>query len=161
MTYTTGTQISKFILNYIICQYGVPQSIITNNGRPFKNQELHHLYEYFHIQHHFYTTYYPQGNGQVEASNKTIIKILKKIVNDVDHDWHLQLNPALWDYHTSIHTPTSTTPYYLVFGFEAILPIEFKIPSLRVSLKGNIHDEEYQVSRLNELEFLDEQISKA
>ena len=95
MTYITGKQISKFILNYLIYHYCVPQAIISDNGTPFKNQEVCNLCEKFKIQHCFSTPYYPQGNGQAEATNKTILKILKKIVNDAGHDWNLQLNPAL------------------------------------------------------------------
>ena len=77
-------------------------------------------------------------------------------MNDAGKDWHVQLNPALWAYRTSIHTPTGATPYSLVYGSEAILPLEVEIPSLRVSLKGLIPDEEYRVNRLQELELLDE-----
>jgi len=104
----------------------------------------------------FSTPYYPQSNGQAEASNKTILKILKKTVNEAGRDWHLQLNPALWAYRTSIRTPTGATPYALVFGSEAILPIEVEIPSLRVSMQDLISGDEYRTSRLAELELLDE-----
>lgn len=78
------------------------------------------------------------------------------MVNDVGKDWHVQLNLALWAYKTSIQTPTGATPYSLVYGSEAIIPLEEEIPSLRVSLKGLIPNEEYRVSRLHELELLDE-----
>lgn len=100
--------------------------------------------------------YYPQGNGQAKASNKTIIKILKKTVNDAGHDWHIQLNPTSWAYHTSIRTPTGATPFALVFISKAIMPIKVEIPSLWVSLKGLIDDEEYRQSQLHELEMLEE-----
>ncbi|GLJ26651.1 hypothetical protein SUGI_0518290 [Cryptomeria japonica] len=156
LTQVTNKQITSFILNYIICRYGVPVSIITDNGLPFKNQDVHELCEKFHIQHRFSTPYYPQGNGQAEASNKNILRILKKTINDVGCDWHVQLNPTLWAYRTSIRTPTGATPYSLVYGAEAILPIEVEIPSLRVSLHNLIDDEAYRVSRLQDLELLDE-----
>ncbi|GLJ30929.1 hypothetical protein SUGI_0616100 [Cryptomeria japonica] len=156
MTYITGVQISKFLLNYIICRYGVPLAIVTDNGRPFKNKDVKELCEKFHIQHRFSSPYYPQGNGQAEASNKTIIKILKKVVNNASQDWHVQLNPALWAYHTSVRTPTGATPYSLVYGAEAILPLEVEIPSLRVSLQHLIDDATHRVSRLHQLEMLDE-----
>ena len=81
---------------------------------------------------------------------------MKKTVNDIGCDWHVQLNLALWAYRTSIRTPTGATPYALVYGAEAILPLEVEIPLLRVSLKGLINDEDYRVSRLQELELLDE-----
>ncbi|GLJ16331.1 hypothetical protein SUGI_0276020 [Cryptomeria japonica] len=156
LTQVTGKQIATFILNYIICRYGIPISIIADNGRPFKNQDVHELCDRFHISHHFSTPYYPQGNGQAEASNKRILKILKKTVDDAGHNWHIQLNPALWAYRTSVRTPTGATPYSLVCGSKAILPIEVELPSLQVSLQNIISDEDYRVSRLQELELLDE-----
>eukprot|EP01018_Ginkgo_biloba_P026264 Gb_10067 [translate_table: standard] len=102
------------------------------------------------------TPYYPQGNGQAEASNKTLIKIIKNIVNDKGQNCHLQLDHALWAYRISIRTPTGATPYSLVFGVEAILPMEIKLPSLCISLRDLINDEEYRVPCLQELELLDE-----
>jgi CRISPR/Cas system-associated protein Cas5 (RAMP superfamily) len=91
-------QISMFILNYLICQYKIPQTIRKNNETPFKNQDFQELYSRFSIQHLFSTHYYPQGNGQVEASNKTILKILKKTINVINHDCYVQFNPTLWAY---------------------------------------------------------------
>lgn len=55
----------------------------------------------------------------------------------------------------SIHTPTGATPFVLTYGVEAVLPLEVEIPSLRVSLKGLVIDEDYCVVRLQELELLD------
>lgn len=75
-----------------------PQTIITDNKTPFKNQDVCDLCSNFSTQHGFSMPYYPQGNNQVEASNKTILKILKKTINDVGLDWNFQLNPALWAY---------------------------------------------------------------
>lgn len=49
MTYITDTKISKFILSYIICRYEVPLVIVTDNGHPFKNQDVRVLYEKLHI----------------------------------------------------------------------------------------------------------------
>ena len=68
----------------------------------------------------------------------------------------MQINPALWAYRTSICTPTRATPFALTYGAEAVLPLEVEIPSLRVSLKGLIIDEDYRAMRLQELELLDE-----
>lgn len=136
--------------------YGIPSSIITNNGGQFKNKDLDELCEKFKIKQHWSSVYYPQGNGQAKASNKNLLTILHIIVNKFRKDWHLQLNPALWAYRKSIKTPTGATPFSLVYGSEAVLPIEVEIPSLRVSLQGLVTDEDYRISRLQELELLDE-----
>ena len=113
------------------------------------------------IHHHFSIPYFPQGNGQVEATNKTLLKILKKVVNDSSRDWHLQINLALWAYRTSFRTSTGTNPYSLVYGAEAVLPIEVELPSLHISLQGQISDEEYRVARLTQLDLLDEKRQQA
>jgi len=62
MTYIAGKQIAKFILHYIICRYGIPMAIATDNDKPFKNQDACVLCTQYHSQHHFSTLYYPQSN---------------------------------------------------------------------------------------------------
>lgn len=145
---SSGKQISSFILNHIISQFGIPHAILIDNALYFKNQIIDELCDKFHIIHHSSSIYYPQGNGQAEATNKTIINILKKTVNDIGRDWHLQLNPTLWAYRTSVRTPTGATPFSLVYGCEAILPLEVEIPSLRVTLRDVLSDKDYRVARL-------------
>ena len=90
----------------------------------------------------------------MKASNKAILKILHRTVHKSGRDWHLQINPALWTYRTSIRTPTGATPFSLVYGADAMLPIEVEIPTLRVSLKNLITDEDIRISQLQELELL-------
>lgn len=152
----TGKQVALFILNYIICRYGIPSSIMTNNGGQFKNKDLDELCEKFKIKQQWSSVYYPQGNGQAKTSNKNLLTILHRTVNKSGKDWQMQLNPALWAYRTNIRTPTGATPFSLVYGSEAILPIEVEIPSLRVLLQGLVTDEDRRISRLQELELLDE-----
>ena len=56
----------------------------------------------------------------------------------------------------SIHTPTMATPFALTYGVEVVLPLEVEIPSLRVSLKVLVTNEDYHAMRLQELKLLDE-----
>ena len=152
----TGVQVSKFILYHIICRFGIPSTIFTDHRGNFENLNMEELCTSLRIHHRFSSPYFPQGNGQAEATNKTLLKILKKVVNDSGHDWHLQINPSLWAYQTSFHTSTGTTPYSLVYGAKVVLPIEVELPSLHISLQGKISDEEYRVARLTQLDLLDE-----
>ncbi|XP_059429079.1 uncharacterized protein LOC132162878 [Corylus avellana] len=78
------------------------------------------------------TNYYsfpghPQVNGQVEATNKTIFKILKKKLGDQKGDWADDLLEVLWAYRTMKRTPTDETPYALAFDTEAVIPAEITI----------------------------------
>lgn len=80
--------------------------------------------EKYNIDLEHSSRYYPQANGLPEAFNKTLYKIIKKMVSRHRKDWHEQLLEALWAYHTTFSTPTQATPYSLVFGAEAVLPVK-------------------------------------
>ncbi|RDY02309.1 Gypsy retrotransposon integrase-like protein 1, partial [Mucuna pruriens] len=78
----TKNVVVKFIKRDIICQYGLPAHIITDNGTNLKNKMMTELYEQFKIKHHNSTPYCPKMNGAVEAANKNIKKIVCSIVCD-------------------------------------------------------------------------------
>jgi hypothetical protein len=66
--------------------------------------------------------YYVQANGQAKASNKVMIKIIKKRIKDNRRRWHEKLSVALWAHRTSRHGATKVTPFELVYGQEAVSP---------------------------------------
>ena len=68
------------------------------------------------------TPYHPQGNGQVERLNKSVMKILSKLISDHRWDWADFVPKAVLAYNISVHESTGFTPYRLMFGREAILP---------------------------------------
>nr|XP_011463537.1 PREDICTED: uncharacterized protein LOC105351281 [Fragaria vesca subsp. vesca] len=76
------------------------------------------------------TPYYAQSNGQAEASNKVILCILRKMLELNPRVWHEELYHTLWAYRTSKRGPTDTTPYALMYGHDAVLPLEINIASL-------------------------------
>lgn len=145
---TTAEVICRFLLENIISRFGIPSTIISDNGTSFKNKDVKQFLEKYHIKHRFSTPYYPQSNGQAESSNKIIEQILRKTVNKHGKDWSTQLIYALWAYRKSVRIATGTTPYNLVYGADAIMPLELEIPSLRVSLKGIVDDDSYREQRL-------------
>ncbi|KAG9458886.1 hypothetical protein H6P81_003394 [Aristolochia fimbriata] len=145
-----------FIRTQIVYRYGVPRYIMTDNGTPFRNKTMDNFCEKFGIRQRTSTTYNPAANGLAEAFNKTLCKILKKTVAGNKKDWHERLGEALWAYRITFRTPTESTPYSLVYGVEAVLPLEIQIPSLRVALREGLTEEENIRLRLQELESLDE-----
>ena len=85
----------------------------------------------FGIQLHHSSPYYPQGNGQAEATNQTLIRIIKRTCNSHNYtDWSESLIEVLWAYRITIRTPTRQTPYALTFGMDVILLYEILIPSV-------------------------------
>ena len=129
----TRKVVTKFIKNEIICRYGLPSRIITDNATNLNNKMMSELYEEFKIQHHNSTPYRPKMNGAVEAANKNIKKIIQKMVVTYK-GWHEMLPFTLHGYRISIRTSTGATPFPLVYGIEAVLPFEVEIPSTDGSL---------------------------
>lgn len=78
------------------------------------------------------------------------------MVDQNPRNWHEKLNEALWAYRTTYRTPTQATPYSLVFGAEAVLPLPVEIPSLRIAINKELSADERAQLRLEELDALDE-----
>ena len=150
-----GEHVEHFIRTHLIYRFGVPSRIMSDNGGPFKNKHVDKLCSKFKIIHHYSTAYNPAANGQAEAFNKTLCKLLKKVVSRNKREWHEKLLEALWAYRTTTRTPTGMTPYSLVFGGEAVLPLEVQITSLRVAIQEKLSEEEAIKLRLEELEMLE------
>ncbi|RVW62652.1 Gypsy retrotransposon integrase-like protein 1 [Vitis vinifera] len=102
----TAARVAKFIRSHIICQYGVPHELISNRGVNFRGEV----------------------DTAIEATNKNIKRILGKMV-ETSRDWSEKLPFALWVYRTSFRTSTGATPYSLVYGMEAVLPVEIEMRS--------------------------------
>ncbi len=86
------------------------------------------------LSHDSSTPYYPQANGQVEAINKVLKRMLQRMIGVHKWDWHLILYSALWAYQTSVRNATGFTPFQLVYGLEAILPVQCEISSLKLGI---------------------------
>ncbi|XP_019172511.1 PREDICTED: uncharacterized protein LOC109167896 [Ipomoea nil] len=84
------------------------------------------------------------------------VALKEKVVSKSKRDWHDRMEEALWAYRTTYRTPTQSTPYSLVYGVEAVLPLERQIPSLRLAIQEGLTDEENAKLHLAELEALDE-----
>ncbi|XP_058185840.1 uncharacterized protein LOC131303068 [Rhododendron vialii] len=139
--------------------YEVPQAFVSDNGVHFKGRAREILDE-FQIQVHKSTTYRPQTNGAMDAANKTIKAILEKTIQSA-RDCHEQLPLALWGYRTSVRTPTGATPYSLVYGMEAVLPIKLEVPSLRTMVECEVQETEWLSNRFEELILFDERWLRA
>ena len=78
----TMTLTTKFLYEYIWCQYGCPIELISNQGGHFLGQVVESLTTFYAVVHKRNTPYYPQANGLAESTNKTLQNILQKIINE-------------------------------------------------------------------------------
>ncbi|XP_060195021.1 uncharacterized protein LOC132624228 [Lycium barbarum] len=135
--------------------FGVPESVITENGANLNSYLMKDICERFWITHRNSTAYRPQMNGAVEAANKNINRILRKIIENYQ-DWHEQLPYALLGYRTKTRTSTGATPYLLVCGTEAVIPAEMEIPSLRIIQEAELQDAEWVKNSYKQLTMIEE-----
>jgi hypothetical protein len=74
------------------------------------------------------TDYYPHGNGLVESTNKNLIKIIKKMLSQNKKAWDSHLKYVVWEDRVSIKRSIGTSQFHLVYGLEAIFPIQLNLP---------------------------------
>uniref|UniRef100_A0A2N9EWS0 Uncharacterized protein n=1 Tax=Fagus sylvatica TaxID=28930 RepID=A0A2N9EWS0_FAGSY len=120
----TQVAVTRFVKNNIICRYA-------SSSRSSTTTLLHTV---------------PKMNGAVEAANKNVKKILSKMT-ETYKDWHEHLPYALCAYRTSVRTSVGATPYSLVYGMEAVLPVEVEIPSLRILSQTQLEEAEWAQAR--------------
>ncbi|KAL5574856.1 hypothetical protein UlMin_016555 [Ulmus minor] len=124
-------EVKNFIWKNVICRFGVPKEIVTDNGSQFISHEFQDFCREWGIKLNYSTPRYPQANGQAESSNKTIINTLKRRLWKANGAWADELPGVLWSYRTTAQTPTGETPFALAYGSEAVIPVETGIQSLR------------------------------
>jgi hypothetical protein len=99
----THQEVISFVQEHIIYRFGVPQTLTTDQGSSFMSHQFREFTESMKIKLLNSSPYYTQANGQAEASNKVLIKIIKKRIKDNPRRWHEKLPEALWAHRTSRH----------------------------------------------------------
>ena len=123
MKEATAENVIEFIYKRIICTHGCPKVILSDRGTHFRNKLVDGLCEKFEIKHKLSSPYHPQTNGLVERFNRTLCESLAKVSRKED-EWDEHIESVLFAYRTTRHNTTKKTPFFMVYGREAILPIE-------------------------------------
>jgi hypothetical protein len=146
----------EFLFEYIFVSFGVPRELVIDGGPAFTSHKFESILSKYHGLHRTISPYHPQGNGQVESTNKVIEAILTKTMREHHRDWSDRLHESLWAYRTTWRNTTGFSPYDLVYGKNHVFPIEFEIKTLRIASAVNIDLTMVQKARLQQLNELDE-----
>jgi hypothetical protein len=96
--------------------------------------------------------YYAQANGQAESSNRTLINLIKKKISDNAKHWYRILSEALWAHRISKHSATKVSPFELVYGQEAVLPMEISLNAIRFARKNDLTVGDYYNSMMDNID---------
>nr|XP_023896957.1 uncharacterized protein K02A2.6-like [Quercus suber] len=105
----TRAAVANFIREHIITSFGIPPRLISDNGTSFINKDMKNLTEAYYIKHGRPKPYYPQGNGQAEATNRVILKIFKRIKHEYGGKSSDHLIDVFWAYRSSLKTSMGFT----------------------------------------------------
>ncbi|XP_059635772.1 uncharacterized protein LOC132277951 [Cornus florida] len=101
LRHATGIAVTVFIRENIVYRFDIPAIILSDNGTPFVNYRVAQLLQQYDIKQRRSSIYYPKGNGHAEATNKSLLKILSRMVTEHKSTWVDQLPLALWAHRTS------------------------------------------------------------
>ena len=96
------------------------------------------------------TSYYPQGNGLAESSNKSLVIIIRKLLETNKKSWDSKLKFALWDDRVTDKRSMGTSPFKLIYGTEAIFPIHLILPVAKL-FQGEEDEPNDMVRRMMDL----------
>jgi hypothetical protein len=144
-------------LRSIVCRFGVPSRIITDNETQFTSQLFQEYCEGIDTQLCFASVAHPRSNGQAERANTEILRGLKTRTYDClkkhGANWVNELPSVLWGNRTTPSRATEEIPFFLVYGAEAYLPSEIIMGSPRVQSFDKSMQEQL---RREDVDFIDE-----
>eukprot|EP00253_Pinus_taeda_P035690 PITA_35690 len=142
--------IIQFLENNILSRFGCPNKIITDNVAAFRSKKMVNFCHKFHITLGHSTAYYPQGNGLAESSNKSLINIIKKVLEENKKNWHKKLVNALWADRLTTKRSIGFNPYELVYGLEAKFPSSLGVPVMKLLHESQAEPNDMQ-RRVNQI----------
>jgi hypothetical protein len=140
----------NFLEDNILSRFSCPRKIFTDNAQAFKYMAMISFCQKYNIILGHSTTYYPQGNGLVESSNKSLVNIIKKVLDENKRSWHVHLKYALWANCISIKWSISISPFQMVYGTDVVLPINLVLPMMKLWQDQN-EEPNHVTRRINQL----------
>lgn len=158
LTRITGKEVKKFTWDNIVCRFGLPKIIVTDNGTQFINDPFKKWCEQLEIQQINTAVAHAQVNRLVEAANKSLMNGIKTRLGRERAGWVEELPNVLWAHHATLKMSNGETPLSLTYGSEAVIPAEIGIPTHRTMMVRTETNEEEM--RLN-LDLLQERREEA
>ncbi|KAL7298554.1 hypothetical protein TKK_0008328 [Trichogramma kaykai] len=147
----TATTIADAMVKRLICTFGTPKVILTDQGRNFLSKLLQRVAKRFRIKQVRTTAFHAQSNGSLERSHHALAEFLKQYTNQ-ESDWDQWIELATLNYNSSVQESTKHTPFEVVFGRLARLPSSRPLPYDNL-LESKHRNKKYYDRNLNPVTF--------
>ena len=94
----TKKNIRSFVWRNIICKFGIPRVLVSDNRKQFDNSAFRDFCSELGIKNHYSLPAHPQANGQVKVTNRSLLKIIKTQLKGAKGIWPNELPNILWAY---------------------------------------------------------------
>lgn len=148
----TAAEVAQFLYE-LICRHGCADVQINDQGREFCNAVSSKLHQLTGTKQRITSAYHPQANGLVERQNRTIQGSLLKVLGNNQDRWPEALNGVLFAFRTARHKSTGHTPFEMMYGRKAVLPIENQFFPVAVQEDPSVVDFTAEEFSVNEDEF--------
>lgn len=112
------------LVDEMFCRFMIPEQLHSDQGRQFELELVQEASQILQIHKTCTTPYYPQSDGLVERFNRMLLNMLATTVRDHMGGWENHLRKLCMAYNTSIHPSMGFTPFQLMFGHQARLPMD-------------------------------------
>ena len=134
----TAISVADAFFSNIVCRFGMPSVIHSDQGREFENKVMHELCILGGSHKTKTTPYHPESDGLVERFNRTLLMMLAMFVGEHKDDCDDLLPPVMMAYRLSVHESTGFSPYRLMFGEECMLPMDIGLPRQQPDLAEDV-----------------------
>ena len=116
-----ASTVARLFIEHFVCNFGIPARLISDNGTNFLSTTCQELYRMLGIHKSRTTIYYPSSD-LVEISNRSILRMLRKFSHQNHGEWDRYIHLLTYAYNATVHSSTSETPFYLMFGRTPPIP---------------------------------------
>ena len=116
--------VAQKLVDEIFCRFSVPEQLHSDQGRQFESAVIKEICNLLHIEKTRTTAYHPQSDGLVERFNRTLLSMLTTCGRSHPFEWEDHIRKVCFAYNTSVQATTGYSPFFLMFGRQARLPID-------------------------------------